>query len=148
MKLVLMQGLPASGKSTWVREQIKTPGVVRVEGDLIRRMLHGEQFLEEHEETVDHLAIECIISLLSRRAHNNINTIIYDECATEGDLGYFKLVAATWDAEFEVKSFLDVPLEECIRRDSLRSDEKRLGKDVVLKVAKKYGIQESRENAN
>lgn len=139
MKLIVLQGLPGSGKSTWVAEQIKTPGVVRVEGDLLRRMLHGEQWLAEYEEAVDRLRSQCICSLLSSK-DPAIHTVIDDECGQADDVEQMRVWAKVYGAEFEVKSFLDVPIEECIRRDSLRPEGKQVGESVIRKIAERYGM--------
>ncbi len=137
MKLIVIKGLPGSGKSTWVREEIKKPGVVRVESDLLRRMLHGEQWIEEYEPAVNQLRVDCVISLL-KRSSSDIHTVIDDECSQESEISRFRKIATIFDAEFEIKSFLDVPIEECIRRDSLRPEEKRVGASVIMKIAERY----------
>lgn len=139
MKLIAIKGVPGSGKSTWVTEQIKESGVVRVESDLIRRMLHGEQWLEEYEDAVYKLRKACIRTLLDT-CSSSVHTVIDDECSHGPQLEDLEFLALFYGAEFEIKSFLDVPIEECIRRDALRPEGKRVGEGVIRKIAAGYGL--------
>lgn len=139
MKLIAIKGIPGSGKSTWVEEQIKDWGVVRVEGDLIRRMLHGKQWIEAYEDAVYDVRKACIRTLLDRGGPH-IHTVIDDECSHGPQLEELEILALYYGAQFEVKNFLDVPIEECIRRDALRSDDKRVGEGVIRKIAEGYGL--------
>ena len=70
--LILMVGLPRSGKSTWAKQQ----GLPIVSRDAVRLALHGERFLAAAEPMVSAIE-ETMIKALFRAGHN---TIIIDEC--------------------------------------------------------------------
>lgn len=53
LQIILMVGLPRSGKTTWAKEYVKTnPSFVIVSPDTIRFALHGNRFIAEAEEFV------------------------------------------------------------------------------------------------
>ena len=53
LQLILMVGLPRSGKTTWAKEYVnKNPNTVIVSPDTIRLALHGQRFIGEAEEFV------------------------------------------------------------------------------------------------
>lgn len=71
-KLIVMVGLPRSGKSTWARQQ----GHPIVNGDSVRLALHGERFLAQAEPVV-HVITPIMVEALFLAGHE---TVIVDEC--------------------------------------------------------------------
>lgn len=136
--LIATRGLPGSGKSSWVVEQLQNDGVVRVEADLLRRMLHGEQWVARYEPMVHQIKMSCITELLAETP-KGIHTVIDDECNL-GSIAHLENLAAMYGWEFRVADFRDVSAEECIRRDSLRPEGKRVGPDVIMGMVNKYGM--------
>lgn len=137
MKLIVTRGLPGSGKSSWVAKQIEEFGIVRVESDLIRRMIHGKQFVLEYEPLVHEIKKSCIKAILE---HDSVDTVIDDECnLSDFFVNELMSIANLYHAEFEIKDFRYVSVEECIRRDALRPEGKRVGEEVILKMVKRYG---------
>ena len=142
-QLLVLHGLPASGKSTfarkWVEENPTTR--VRINRDDIRRQL-GPYFIGSREELVT--TIERLSVFESLKAGYSV---VID--ATNLNPKYYKwphllnqwLIQDSFpeseDIEFvENKSFLEVSVDECIRRDSLRPENERVGEEVIRRMAK------------
>ncbi len=125
MKLIMLQGLPGSGKTTWAREQTartEEPRWYIVSKDDIRSELTagGWKWSKENEKEV--IAIrDSQIRILLGSGKNVIST--------DTNFGKHKIalsrLATEYGAEFERKYF-DVPIEECLRRNALREGEARV----------------------
>jgi predicted kinase len=129
--LTITRGLPASGKTTWAKEQ---PHLVRVNRDDLRRMLHGGIVGGRAEVEVT-LAHHAAIEALLRGGANvvcddtNLRSRVVRELA---DLAV--RAGATW----EVRDFTDVPVDECVRRDALRSGDAHVGEEVIRGMHLRY----------
>ncbi len=64
--VTICKGLPASGKSTWAKEQVaKRPGEVkRVNKDDLRAMLDGGHWTKNNEKFVENLRDHIILSAI------------------------------------------------------------------------------------
>src|SRR5919107_2488648 len=121
-RLIVTRGLPASGKTTFARKL--QPGVVRVNRDDLRRMLHGDRlFTQWAEAQVTHAQRATVEALL--RAHADV--IVDDTNLRSRTVREWAELAARYDATLEVHDFTDVPLEECLRRDAERPADDRVG---------------------
>lgn len=146
MKAYITVGLPASGKSTWARNKVRELGIPEfriVNNDSIRNEIYEErgnrEWNKDVENTVRRLR-EGMITAFSKvewdiivdNTHMNRNTLdkTVELCKS---LGY----------EVELVDFTMVPVNECIRRDSLRTGHERVGEEVIRKMWKKY--KEGRE---
>ena len=131
-KIIFLQGLPASGKSTWSKQYcIDNPDFVRINKDDIREELGNPAFSNSFEKLV--------LSMQRSRGLEILNTgkslIVDDTNFAEKHKIYWKNIADNLDIEFEIK-FFDVPVEECIKRDKDR--EKSVGKMVIYTMNKNY----------
>ncbi|MGI5244931.1 AAA family ATPase [Dactylosporangium sp. CA-139066] len=134
--LTITRGLPGSGKTTWAKQQ---PYLVRVNRDDLRRMLHGGPVTDparrgraEKEVTAAHHA--AVEGLLRTGAH-----VVCDDTNLRGRVvREFAELAAKCGASFTVRDFTDVPLDECIRRDALRTGEGHVGEDVIRGMHQRY----------
>ncbi len=157
-KLVICRGLPASGKTTWAREQVGAglwcynggmlgaehggcaiedgvcPNhgrrrIVRVNRDDIRMMLHNGKFIKGVTEEVVIAVRDATIRAALRKGWNVISDDTNLPSRTVRDL---LKIANREGAEVEFKDFTDVPLETCILRDYHRvSGGKSVGEDVI-----------------
>lgn len=134
-KIIMTMGLPASGKSTWAKEQVLSSqgDVVRVNKDDLRMMVHIGQHSKGREKLIKLLRNDIVC-----RAIEMGKTVIVDDTNFHPSHYYtLKEIAESLDAEFEVNdSFLQVPLEECIIRDSKR--EASVGRDVIIGMYNEY----------
>jgi predicted kinase len=132
-RLLITRGLPASGKTTFARKL--QPRVVRVNRDDLRRMLHGERLYAQWSEgQVTHAQRAMVEALL--RAHTDV---IVDDTNLRGKtVREWAELAARFGAAFEVHDFTDVPLAECIRRDTDRPAEDRVGEAPIRRMHERY----------
>jgi predicted kinase len=133
-KLTLLRGLPASGKSTKAAEIVKD-GMVRINGDLMREMLHFNKFTGKNEGITQNMSkilaedlLDCGKSVVIDNTNLNPNTVE----------SWRELVRNT-DHSFEIVD-IDTSVEECIRRDTARAEkgERSVGADVIRKMALQY----------
>ncbi|GLW29830.1 AAA family ATPase [Actinoplanes regularis] len=132
-RLLITRGLPASGKTTFARKL--QPGVVRVNRDDLRRMLHGQRlFTQWAEGQVTHAQRAAVEALLRVRA----SVIVDDTNLRAKTVREWAEMAARFGASFEVHDFTDVPLEECLRRDADRPEDDRVGEDAIRRMHERY----------
>lgn len=137
-RLVMCQGLPGSGKSTWAKSKAVGPGVVRVNKDDIRAQL-TESGKWQWSPTNESLVIEIRNTTIAKAlANSEVHTVISDD-TNFGRTHKVALMdlALKGGAMLEIKKF-DTPLTECIRRDALRDTP--VGEQVIRKMAAQYGL--------
>lgn len=122
----MLKGLPASGKSTWAKEQVKLSKgkTKRVNKDDLRAMIDDGEWSKENEKFILSVRDSIIVDALFQ--HKNI--IVDDTNLAPKHEKDLRHIAEELDAEFEIKWF-DTPLAECIRRDMLRPNP--VGKKVI-----------------
>jgi len=122
--IVLLVGLPGSGKSTWAAGK---KGVLS--SDALRELLIDDP----GNQTIHALVFRVLRELLKRRLelHRPVTFIDATNLTPGERLPYFKL-AATFDAEV-VAVFFDVPAEACIERNRGRS--RVVPAEVIRKMA-------------
>ena len=112
MKLILMVGLPRSGKTT--RALIE--GLPIVCPDAVRLAIHGQRFLSEAEFLVWPLAVMMVKALFAA-GHN---TVIVDATNTTRKRRDYWREAGDWDIDFIV---IGTPAGVCITRARLLDDD-------------------------
>lgn len=134
-QLIMCTGLPGSGKTTWAKqhEDVFTGKGLRVNKDDIRTKFEadGWQWSPNKER---HVIIERdrqINEAFVLGAH----TVISDD-TNFGRKHKVRLeqLARENGAQFVIKRF-DTSVDECIRRDSLRTDKAHVGEAVIRKMA-------------
>jgi len=132
-KLIMTKGLPASGKTTWAKSQIKQGGhVKRVNKDDLRAMLDSSNHNKLNEDFVLQTRDSIVAAALARG-----QTIIVDDTnfAPKHEETLRK-IAAEYGATFSIKDFSDVPLEECLKRDAERPNP--VGEAVIREMYERY----------
>lgn len=132
-KVLILIGLPASGKSTYAKELLlENPGRwVRTNKDLLREMAHASYWSPKNERFIVKLRDEIILMALEAGKH-----VIIDDTNFGHHIEHIKELVKG-KAKVEVNdSFLEVPVEECIRRDLERP--RSVGKDVIMKMYNRY----------
>lgn len=132
-KLIIMQGLPASGKSTMAKTIIEESGnTVRLNKDLLRTMLHFDKFSGHNEKATQ----EASLQLAQHFLFEKMNVIIDDTNLNPKTVNRWKMLAASMDAKIECHDLTNVPVEDCVERDSKR--ENKVGSHVIQKMALQY----------
>lgn len=132
-KLIMLKGLPASGKSTWAKEQVRKGNgrVKRVNKDDLRAMLDDGQWSKANEDGVKSVRDMVVAYFLG----NKYDVIVDDTNLDPKHKVKLKEIAEIFNAEFTVK-FFDTWVEECILRDKDR--EKSVGEKVIRQMYEQY----------
>jgi predicted kinase len=134
-KLLMMIGLPASGKTTKVKELIEASGdYVRVNGDLLRTMLHFDKFTSKNEGITQDVQ-NALVRFLLRKG---ISVIVDNTNLGDTHRQRWSGIAQECGATFETMKLTAVPVDECLTRDAAR--EKSVGRDVILNMALRYRL--------
>jgi predicted kinase len=117
-KLIMTIGLPASGKSTWAKEQVAKSGgnIKRINKDDMRDMIDAGKWGKNNEKHILQVRDEIIKHYL----FDGFSVIVDDTNLAPKHEETLKALAKKYGATFETKSFLDVPLKVCIERDLKR----------------------------
>jgi predicted kinase len=134
VKLLMLKGLVASGKSTYAKELVEK-GWVRVNKDDLRAMMHNSHHGKGKEARVVDIRNQIVHSCLV--AGQNI--VVDDTSFNPIHEKVLREIAQMYNAEFEIK-FFDTPLEVCIERDSKR--EKPVGEVAIRTMYNQYLAKE------
>jgi predicted kinase len=123
-RIVLLVGLPGSGKSTWLKGK---EGVLST--DALRELLLDDPNNQHHNRFV----FRVLRDLLKQRLEIARGVTYVDATnLTPYERRPYIMLADLWDAEIEAV-FFDVPLAECIRRNRARG--RVVPEDVIHKMA-------------
>lgn len=128
-KLLILKGLPACGKTTFAKELVNK-GWKRVNKDDMRMMIDGSKWSRNNEKNILTLEKDLALFMLD----SGFNVVVDDTNFAHEKA--WKEVADNIKAEFEVK-FFDVPVMECVERDSKRGD-KSVGAKVIFRMYDQY----------
>lgn len=125
--LTMTKGLPASGKTTWAKLEVaKSKGKVkRINKDDLREMIDDGIWSKENEKHILKVRDKLVVHYMS----NGYDVIVDDTNLAPKHQATLQELAEGFQANFEVKSFLEVPLLECIKRDLKR--EKPVGERAI-----------------
>lgn len=121
-------GLPASGKSSFAAKFIAdNPSYRRVNKDSIREMINFSAWTRKGENLVQSIRDAVIHEILTA----GYDVVIDDTNLQQVHIDRFEQLAEYYGCELAFKYF-DVPLEECITRDSNRVG--RVGEEVIRRL--------------
>lgn len=124
-KIIMLRGLMASGKTTWAKEKAKLGNFMIVSKDTIREGLGG--YTQRREKDV----IKIRNQLIRLGIEMGKNIIVDDTNLNPTHEKVLKQLAKELGTTFQIEdSFLNVPVEECIKRD-LHRGEKSVGANVI-----------------
>ncbi|MCK9429820.1 MAG: AAA family ATPase [Candidatus Omnitrophica bacterium] len=131
-KLLILQGIPGSGKSYWTKEFLKANSTewVRVNRDDIRCML-GEYWLPKREALVTEIEIQSVKSAFEQ----GYSVILDSTNLNQKYLKNWLPLCNRYDVGIDYKMF-DIDLETAIERDKNRS--RSVGEEVIKNFYNKY----------
>lgn len=132
-KIIMLKGLPGSGKSSWAKQKVAENGnYIRVCKDDIRETLFVNWSPKKEKSVLK------VRDLLIREGIGmGKNVIVDDTNLNPIHENHLRELAAELGANFEInQSFLKVSVEECIERDLKR--EKSVGQRVIYKMYYDY----------
>jgi len=139
MKVYILRGLPASGKTTWAKEKLKEGNWKRVNKDDLRAMIDDGKWSGKNEKFILKLRDTIILEALGSK----YNVIVDDTNFEEKHVERIKKIVnvLSIDVKVQVKDF-KVELDECIKRDLVRPNS--VGEKVIKGMYNKY-IKEPNE---
>lgn len=128
MKLIMTKGLPASGKTTWAKQQ----NAFRINKDDLRSMMNNGIWSKTNEKYV----LRVRDSIIEMHLADKNDVIVDDTNLAPKHETRLRELAVKYGADFEIKDFTDVSLEECIKRDQKRVN--YVGEKVIKDMYKKF----------
>ena len=133
LKVILLKGLPGSGKSTFAKDLIsKYPNTYkRINKDDLRSMLDNGKHSDDSEKFITQVRDALILMALEKGKH-----VIVDDTnlAPKHEERIKQLIKGK--AELEIKDFTNVPLETCIKNDLKRVTS--VGEKVIRDMYKQF----------
>ncbi len=129
-KLLMLKGLPASGKSTYAKELEATGKWTRVNKDDIRKEFFPDYTFKDEKEVVYMEDSEIIAEL---REGNNV--VVDNTHFNPAHQVRLEKIAKDEGAEFELL-FIDTPLEVCIKRNRKRANSVPM--EAILDMYRKH----------
>ncbi len=130
--LEVLQGLPASGKTTHARKLVEQGNWIRVNKDDLRKMMDNSVHTDSNEKRVLRIRNQIIIDALASQK----NVVVDDTNFAPYHLRDLSALAQQMEAKFHV-TFIDTPLEDCLMRNDERGDD-AVPTEVILDMYKKY----------
>ena len=129
--LILLCGIPGSGKTTWAKNYIsKNPDFVHLSSDAIRAELYGDENIQGNPVEV--------FTLMQKKAVESLNAgynVVYDATSmTRKDrAGIISMCPKFTHIQCNI---IWAPIETCIERDATR--ERTVGKEVIDRMLKRF----------
>ena len=140
-KIIVLVGLPGSGKTTFAKEWIKEnpENRIRFNRDDIRNMM-GKYWLPKRESVIN----DIFVSFMESSMSNGYDIIIDNMNLNPNALKEIEEMVENfnnWENnllsyEIEIKSFTDISVDECVKRDSER--ENPVGEKTIRSIYEKY----------
>ena len=130
----ILIGVPASGKSTWVKKfLLKNPNYISVNRDYFRLMFRNENMCEHKiEDLITNIFIKTVHAALVKKLNVIIDNTNLKEKYIQQFIDEFKYSA---DIEYQV---FDISLDKAIERDNNRTS--KVGDAVIKRMYKDYKI--------
>lgn len=137
MKLIINRGLPGSGKSTLTKQEVMADynGVVRVNRDDIRKMLHESVWNGQETESVVVMMRDAMLRA-AMKARKPV--VVSDDTNLDPKVvKHLAKIAEFFGYAVEVRDF-DTPLKICLERDAQRQGVAKVGEQVIVGMYKKF----------
>ncbi|BDQ20043.1 AAA family ATPase [Rhodococcus qingshengii] len=130
-KLLMLKGLPGSGKSTYARQLVEKNQYTRVNKDDLRAMLYNGAHSKSKEATVLNIRDAVILEALSKGS----NVVVDDTNFAPIHEIRLRELAKEHGAQFEFK-LIDTPLQTCIEQDLKRLNS--VGQKVIMQMYEQW----------
>lgn len=111
-KILMLKGLPASGKSTYAKELVARGGWKRVNKDDLRAMLDNSKWSKANEKFVLTMRDNIIYNALAQQQSVVVDDTNFNPVHEQA----LRDISDELKIPFEVE-FIDTPLEECLERN-------------------------------
>ena len=131
-KIYILCGVPGSGKSTWARKQVEEldgKGII-ISRDAIRfSMLNDNDAYFAHEDEV----FDEFIRQTQEAINDQEHTSIFIDATHLNEKNRNKVLSRLWrmDKDVVIGVYFDIPLEECLRRNALRTGRALVPETVI-----------------
>lgn len=132
-KLVILRGLPASGKSVHAMSLVKQ-GYKRVNMDDLRLSIDNGFYSKQNEKYIQ----DVHQTMITLALQNNLNVVSDNVNLNPYHIKFAKSICKDTRSELEIID-LKTPIAICISRDLVRTSG-RVGKDVIMKMYNRYFI--------
>lgn len=134
--VVVMRGLPASGKSTFARTLCEEAGFFRLNMDDTRAQLgfgNGTGLWTREKEAV---AFDLMLANLVQLVRANQDVVVDNTHIRKDWLLRYKKALRFENVQFQIADFTGVPIGTCLERNALRAEGERVPEDAIRKMAK------------
>lgn len=129
-------GLPASGKSTWSKKFKERGGAIRFNMDDIRAMMGFPAGSPEWNKDNEKIAFDFMLQGIVATVQAGRDVVIDNTHLNRNWAAKYKTALQFEAVDWWLVDFTHVPVEECIKRDSLRPD--AVGENVIKRLARGY----------
>lgn len=142
-KIIIMRGLPGSGKTTRAKElaselRADNGEVFRINRDLLRKMLHFGDWTAKNEGVTVEVANAIVRGLLAKPDTGKKRFIIIDDTnLTDKHVERWTTIAKEGGATVETID-IDTPVDTCIMRDAPRGEDS-VGALKIMQIAMSCG---------
>jgi predicted kinase len=141
--LYFLRGLPASGKTTWAKAKL---AALNVGGKTIAIRTNKDEIREQLGGIVESKVIRKETELVTEALKAGRDVIVDNTHFNPHHERRYRLLAEKYGYRFELKSFIHVPLEECIRRDQNRPNS--VGEAVIRRMHAQYLVLKPEAHPN
>ena len=144
-KILILRGLPASGKSTFAKQLLdeNLGAWKRLNKDELRAMLDNSHHTPANEKFVERVRDMMLMEALKEGKH----VVIDDTNLSDRPVERIKQVAQQYtqisgiQVHIKIKE-MNTPLEECLQRDAVR--EKKVGSEVIMRMYRTHVLKNER----
>jgi predicted kinase len=144
-KILILRGLPASGKSTFAKQLLdeNLGAWKRLNKDELRAMLDNSHHTTANEKFVERVRDMMLVEALKAGKH----VVIDDTNLSDRPVERIRQVAQKYTQESGIQVHIEVKeittsLEECLERDAKR--EKRVGEEVIMRMYRTHILKNER----
>lgn len=140
-KMLILRGLPGSGKSTHAKTLTKHGNWVRINRDLIREMLHFNKWSYNNEKAT----MSTQKAIVRRMLAMGLNVIIDDTNLTQRHVDLWKGLANEIQKISVETKWINTSLSECLERNAIRgmNGSREVPENVIWSMAREIDYPKS-----